>query len=252
MARPVPPRPNRRAIAVSIAIAVGVHVAVLVWMGTRSAGRLSPPAIEGAGLGAAPVGGLPASSRRAIHDFRVVDADSEDAPILRARVTDVLRGEEVLTDSSGRARLAVRPAAMFLLRVDRPGFATHTEQVANADGNAASHTIHLRRAPVPWALVDTIFIQRCIYCHGGTGRTVGIDLTTYTRVIASTSRTEPILVPGNPDASILVHVLTDTARVNGKLPYHARATQRVPQFDVDVIAQWVREGARGPEPPRPR
>ena len=82
------------------------HAAVLIWMGTRDAGRLAPPALEGAGLGA-PAGGLPATSGRAIHDFRVVDADSEDAPILRARVTDVLRGEEVLTDSAGTATKAL-------------------------------------------------------------------------------------------------------------------------------------------------
>lgn len=235
---------------ISIAIAVGAHAAVLVWMGTRSAGRLAPPALEGAGLGA-PVGGLPATSRRAIHDFRVVDADSEDAPILRARVTDVLRGEEVLTDASGRARLAVRPASMFVLRVERPGFATHAEQVNTADGKSASHTIHLRRAPVPWALVDTIFIQRCIYCHGGTGRTPGIDLTSYAKAIASTSRGGPIVTPGDPKASGVVRVLTDTTRVDGKLPYHARATQRVPQFDIDLIEAWVRDGARGPRTPTP-
>ena len=212
--------------------------------------RLAPPALEGAGLGA-PVGGLPATSRRAIHDFRVVDADSEDAPILRARVTDVLRGEEVLTDASGRARLAVRPASMFVLRVERPGFATHAEQVNTADGKSASHTIHLRRAPVPWALVDTIFIQRCIYCHGGTGRTPGIDLTSYAKAIASTSRGGPIVTPGDPKASGVVRVLTDTTRVDGKLPYHARATQRVPQFDIDLIEAWVRDGARGPRTPTP-
>ena len=199
----------------------------------------------------APVGGLPATSRRAIHDFRVVDADSEDAPILRARVTDVLRGEEVLTDASGRARLAVRPASMFVLRVERPGFATHAEQVNTADGKSASHTIHLRRAPVPWALVDTIFIQRCIYCHGGTGRTPGIDLTSYAKAIASTSRGGPIVTPGDPKASGVVRVLTDTTRVDGKLPYHARATQRVPQFDIDLIEAWVRDGARGPRTPTP-
>ena len=187
-------------------------------------------------------------SGRAIHDFRVVDADSEDAPILRARVTDVLRGEEVLTDSAGRARLALRPVAMFVLRVERPGFATYAEQVPNADGQAARHTIHLRRAPVPWALVDTILIQRCVYCHGGTGRTPGIDFTTHGKAIASTSRGGPIVTPGDPNASPIVRVLTDTVSVDGTLPYHARATQRVPQFDIDVITTWVREGARGPGP----
>ena len=128
------------------------------------------------------------------------------------------------------------------------GFATHAEQVNTADGKSASHTIHLRRAPVPWALVDTILIQRCVYCHGGTGRTPGIDFTTHGKAIASTSRGGPIVTPGDPNASPIVRVLTDTVSVDGTLPYHARATQRVPQFDIDVITTWVREGARGPGP----
>ena len=79
----------------------------------------------------------------------------------------------------------------------------------------------------------------------------GIDLTSYAKAIASTSRGGPIVTPGDPKASGVVRVLTDTTRVDGKLPYHARATQRVPQFDIDLIEAWVRDGARGPRTPTP-
>ena len=240
--RPEPPRPTRRLVYVSVALAVLAHVGVLVAISRARAGSVPrPPDVEGVS-GVSTVGGLPTVRSRLV-TFRIVDADSEDAPVANAVVRDVLGDQWTTANARGEARLELRPTAQLLVRVERPGFAIAAERVANG-ADAAGHTIHLHRAPVPYAIVDTIFIQRCTYCHGAKGHVAGIDLTSYQRLLASTSGGGPIVTPGHAEASALVRVLRDTVDDAGKRRPHARATTRVPPDEIAWIVQWVREGAR--------
>ncbi len=112
----------------------------------------------------------------------------------------------------------------------------------------ASHTIVVERAPVPYALVDTIFIQRCTYCHGAVGRTRDVDLTSYTRVMTSGPPGAPIVRAGNPDSSRLVGILRDSMGRDGRPSLHWRRAARIDAFELEALVEWIREGARGPRP----
>lgn len=241
-----PPRPNRRIVIVSVTLAVLAHVGLLTAISrARSSTPARPPDVEGIGAGMEAAGGLPAAKARPV-TIRVVDADSEDAPVPRAIVRDVLGDQWATTNDVGAARLLVRPVGQLLVRVERPGYAILGERVSNTGYGDDGHTIHVHRAPVPYAIVDTIFIQRCNYCHGATGHVAGLDFTSYARLVSSTGNSGPVLNPGHAAASPLVRVLRDSIGADGERRPHARATMRLPADEIEWIAQWVREGANGP------
>ena len=225
-------------------LAVAAHVGVLAWLSTREAGAgaAHPPAVEG--TGETGVGGMPFRDRRNIHLFRVVDKDSDYVRLGGAVVRDLLGERESVTNADGVAVLSVQASAKLVVQVEKPGYAMHAEQLGNTDTTRASHTIFLERADVPYAIVDTIFIMRCVYCHGGAGKTEGIDLTTYEKVMASRWKAAPIVAAGKPEASALVRVLTDSLGADGKRTAHARVTVRVPEREIAWLAEWVRQGAR--------
>ncbi|HVZ49862.1 MAG TPA: c-type cytochrome domain-containing protein [Gemmatimonadaceae bacterium] len=242
---PAPATPaSRRITYVAVAIAVAAHGGLLAWANRRDAAPAArrPPAVEGLGA-AANMGGMPATAARNAHEFSVVDWEN-GAPVPGVRVTDVLGGAVVTTDSAGRGALMARPGARFVVRFEKPGFATIATPLANTGERTSRTTVRLEHADVPYALVDTIFIQRCNYCHGAVGHVAGVDLTSYGAVRAGASRFGALVRPHDPDSSRLVRVLVDTLAPDGTSSIHLRRTPRLDAFELATIVEWVREGAR--------
>lgn len=229
---------------IAVSLAVVVHVGILAVLSNRSAdarGR-RPPSVEGMGDREAAVGGLPMSSDRNQHMFRVLDFENS-APLSFVRVTDVLGDRSAITGPQGTVVLMVRPGAKLVVHVEKPGYAMHAEQYENASNNLASHTVFLERQPIPYAVVDTFLIGSCNYCHGAFGTTRGVDLTTYERVMESRTNSGPVVVPFNPDSSRLIRVLLDSTAAPPRSA-HGRRTARPDAFDIEMLAEWIRQGAR--------
>ena len=73
--------------------------------------------------------------------------------------------------------------------------------------------------------VQPYFDAQCTSCHSGSNPPAGVYLTSYAEVIASS-----VVVPGDPDASVLVQQLEGGHR--NQL-----------QSDIDMIRTWILEGA---------
>lgn len=55
--------------------------------------------------------------------------------------------------------------------------------------------------------IDDIFRNECVSCHSSASAMAGLDLTDYQKLMAGAS-SGPVIVPGNPDGSLLIKVQT--------------------------------------------
>ena len=86
----------------------------------------------------------------------------------------------------------------------------------------------------------------CVHCHTPDGPTPlglevgGLDLSSYSSLLAG-ARGNPVVVPGQPCASLIVQKVGDAPPFGGRMPLDG------PPFlddgDVQVIADWIAEGA---------
>jgi len=239
---------DRRAIVIAIVLAVSAHVGLFIMIGERraeAAARMNPQNVQGLGGGLTDDGGtvgLAMSKDWNRHRFRIL-SEVDGKPIARARVTDLFMRTEAYSNEEGIATLAVRPAAKLVVHIERPGYKMLAGEYPNLNRDH-QETVVLSVAPVPYAKVDSIFIKSCNYCHGAVGRSGQVDLTNYDRTIASFARGDTLVVPFNPDKSLIVTTLTVLSGPDGKPYPHARVTSQLPELDIATIAQWIREGAR--------
>jgi nitrate/TMAO reductase-like tetraheme cytochrome c subunit len=85
--------------------------------------------------------------------------------------------------------------------------------------------------PVTFEQVGELFKTRCGACHGTTGMK-GLNILTYATLMAG-SENGPVIIPGDPDNSLVVKVQT-------------AATPHFGQFTADELAsvkQWILDGA---------
>jgi hypothetical protein len=79
--------------------------------------------------------------------------------------------------------------------------------------------------------VQPFFINAtCTSCHQGGSPPKGVDLTSYQHVMAGGDG-GAIVIPGNPDASVLVQQLEDGHRKQSAA-------------DIAKIRTWIQEGAQ--------
>ncbi len=98
---------------------------------------------------------------------------------------------------------------------------------------------------------STVFSPICAECHGAGFASAGLNLeedSSFAAIVgvpstqvSSLSRIEP----GDPDNSYLVQKIEGTAAVGGRMPLGG---PRLPQDRIDLIRQWVTDGAL-PVPP---
>jgi cytochrome c553 len=82
-------------------------------------------------------------------------------------------------------------------------------------------------------VVQPILTQHCIKCHQGEKAKAGLNLTSAEAILAG-SKGGPVVVPGNPDGSLMVQVLAtghDT---------HMPPDEQLKQEHIDAIANWVK------------
>lgn len=94
--------------------------------------------------------------------------------------------------------------------------------------------------------VRPLLIINCMECHNSTDApTRGGDLRLDTRELAMTTGSHPpAIVPGDPDASLLITVLSLD-------PLHQTAMPPAPDkiwgIRLEILRKWIREGADWPE-----
>jgi nitrate/TMAO reductase-like tetraheme cytochrome c subunit/mono/diheme cytochrome c family protein len=79
--------------------------------------------------------------------------------------------------------------------------------------------------------ISPLLETRCGSCHGASGQ-MGLNLTSYQSILEG-GESGPAIVPGDPDASLLVQ------KQSGELPHFGQFT---PQ-ELDLVVEWIAAGA---------
>ena len=104
-------------------------------------------------------------------------------------------------------------------------------------------------APTFASIQQNVFTPFCTTCHAGASAPVGLRLdeaSSYAALVNTASVEVPALRrirPGDPDASYLIQKIEGRAAVGGCMPLGQPA---LPQATIDVIRQWVADGAQRP------
>jgi mono/diheme cytochrome c family protein len=88
--------------------------------------------------------------------------------------------------------------------------------------------------------VAPIFKENCLACHDARKKSGKFDMTTYEKLMAGGSNGEQI-VPGKPDQSDF-HALMVTTEQR-RMPPRDKG-EAVPKNKADIIARWIKEGAK--------
>jgi len=92
-----------------------------------------------------------------------------------------------------------------------------------------------------------VFTPICTQCHTGAGAPQGLRLdegVSYAMLVNKPSAEVPALMrvkPGDPNASYIIQKLQGTAAVGGRMPLN---NPPLPQSTIDVIRQWISDGAQ--------
>ena len=90
-------------------------------------------------------------------------------------------------------------------------------------------------APV-YADVDKIFQTSCAICHGKFG---GWSAANYEKVMGSGDHA-PVIVPGDPDTSLLAQKILGTAAEGTVMPPDGK----LPDLTINIILDWIKAGAK--------
>ncbi len=91
-------------------------------------------------------------------------------------------------------------------------------------------------ASVSYTEIQDTFNKNCITCHGENGNE-GVDLRTYESVMKG-GEPGPIVKPGDPEASLLVHVLRAS---HGKKQMPPKGP--LPEEQIAKVEAWIKAGA---------
>lgn len=101
------------------------------------------------------------------------------------------------------------------------------------------------------SIQDNVFTPICTKCHIGAGAPQGLQLDaahSYALLVGVPSNEQPNVLrvaPGDPDSSYLIRKLTNTGGISGvQMP--ADGPPYLPQSTIDVIRQWITNGASKP------
>jgi hypothetical protein len=101
------------------------------------------------------------------------------------------------------------------------------------------------------SIQDNVFTPICTKCHQGAGAPEGLQLDathSYANLVGVASAEQPSVLriaAGDPDSSYLIRKITGTPGITGvRMP--ADGPPYLPQSTIDVIRQWVTNGAQKP------
>jgi hypothetical protein len=99
------------------------------------------------------------------------------------------------------------------------------------------------------SIQDNVFTPICTACHTGAGAPQGLRLdnaNSYALLVGVASQEQPAfqrVAAGDPNNSYLIKKLEGTASVGGRMPLGGTP---LAQTDIDVIRQWITDGAQPP------
>lgn len=99
------------------------------------------------------------------------------------------------------------------------------------------------------SIQSNVFTPLCTVCHAGASAPVGLKLdeaNSYSMLVGVESNQAPGTLrvdPGNPDASYIIAKLEGSAAVGGQMPLGGPS---LPQSSIDLIRQWISDGAPPP------
>ena len=91
--------------------------------------------------------------------------------------------------------------------------------------------------------VRPVLATNCFPCHGGTSHSSGLKLDNLTN-IEKGGESGPVLVPGSPEKSLIVHVIQQTG--NLKMPPGGK---KLAANEIADIEAWIKMGAPWPDSP---
>ena len=89
--------------------------------------------------------------------------------------------------------------------------------------------------------VAPIFAASCVGCHQPEKKKGGLDMSSYKALMAG-AKDSPAVVPGQPEKSSLV------AMISGDEPQMPEKGDKLKKEQVELIARWVKEGAKDDTP----
>ncbi len=92
--------------------------------------------------------------------------------------------------------------------------------------------------------IQPIFARNCQGCHQAAKSQGGYLMTDFARLVAGGETGEAAIVPGNPNGSHLVRLITPVDDV-AEMPKQRKALSQV---EIDVIRRWISEGAQDDSP----
>ena len=101
------------------------------------------------------------------------------------------------------------------------------------------------------SIQQNVLTPICTSCHAGAAAPLGLSLeagVSYAQLVGVSSVEVPALMrvsPGDPDRSYLVHKIEGRAEVGDRMPLGGPP---LPQTTIDVIRQWIVDGAQAPTP----
>lgn len=96
--------------------------------------------------------------------------------------------------------------------------------------------------------IKPIFAKKCFACHGALQQKSGLRLDTVA-LIRKGGESGAGLVPGQPDDSLLMEILTGR---DGRLMPPAGEGTALSADEVDLVKRWISQGARGPADEQPQ
>lgn len=112
------------------------------------------------------------------------------------------------------------------------------------DTGRGSEDTSLRLVPaeVPFAAVSAELLEpHCLLCHAGRTPAAGVALDTLDAVTSGTTlRGQKLVVPGNPEGSVLYNVI-----VTGRMP--PASGERPARESIEKLRLWIAAGALSEE-----
>ena len=96
--------------------------------------------------------------------------------------------------------------------------------------------------------VRPIFQQHCQGCHQPAKPQGGYVMTEYATLFKAGDHSEPGIVPGKPDKSLIVEQIDAAGRQSGR---NAQGPGPLPKDDVEKIVKWIAQGAKDDTPVAP-
>lgn len=90
------------------------------------------------------------------------------------------------------------------------------------------------------AKVQPIFRANCYRCHGWMNHRGGLSLSTPAGILKG-GKHGPVIVPGDPDKSLLVKLIRHEGPANDPRPMPPKS--KISDADIATVEQWIKAGA---------